>query len=367
MVADFDVVVIGAGVIGLAVARSLSMEGFQVLILESAPQFGTGTSSRNSEVIHAGIYYPPKSLKARFCVRGRELLYDFCVKHRVRYAVCGKLIVATDPAQMSGLQALKLNAEANGVHLNVLSGAEARAMEPELRAEAALHSPCTGIIDSHSFMAALLGEAEANGAQLVCRTRVTRLGRAKNAWAVTVGIDNEPAVRAHWIINAAGLDAHMVSSTTDELAAAPQIHFAKGSYFGLAGRCPFTRLIYPLPEPGGLGVHLTLDLGGRARFGPDVEWVHQPSFDVDPTSRDRFARSIANWWPNLAPERLVPDFAGVRPKLTGRSEGPSDFRIDGPFNHGMPGLINIYGIESPGLTSSLALAEAVTAITKCKG
>lgn len=360
--AGVDTVVVGAGAVGLAAARALAAEGLEVLILEADDRFGSGVSSRNSEVVHAGIYYPAGSLKARLCLRGRELLYRFCEARGVPHRRCGKLIVAAEERQAPELAVLERAAAANGVRtLRMLGGAEARALEPDLSAAAALHSPDTGVVDSHAFMAALLGEAEAGGATLVRRTRVERVTRAPNGWGVHLAGEPGPAVEARLLVNAAGLDAHLLVARIEGLGGVPAVRYAKGSYFGHAGRVPFRRLIYPLPEPGGLGVHLTLDMAGRARFGPDVEWVDRPDYAVDPGKRGRFADAIRRWWPGLDPERLAVDYAGVRPKLSGPGEPPADFLVQGPRDHGLPGLVNLLGIESPGLTASLALAELVAA------
>jgi L-2-hydroxyglutarate oxidase LhgO len=352
---EVDAIVVGAGVIGLAVARALARGGRDVLILEAAGSFGTETSARNSEVIHAGIYYPRGSLKARLCVTGRELLYRYCEHHGVPHRRCGKLIVATSEAQLPQLEAIHQAATANGVQLERLSAAQACAMEPELRCVGALHSPLTGIVDSHAYMVALLGEAEAAGARLVCDSRVTAARVDAEAVIVTAASSNEE-IRTGLLVNAAGLGAIALAARIEGLpmAQVPQLTLAKGSYFGLAGRSPFDRLVYPIPIPGGLGVHLTLDMAGRARFGPDVEWVDAVDYDVDPRRAAGFYPVIREYWPALPDGALLPAYAGVRPKIS-----TADFRIEraGP-------VINLFGIESPGLTASLAIADEVLRIAE---
>lgn len=366
MAGDFgaECVVVGAGVVGLAVARALARAGREVVILEAGPAIGTGISSRNSEVIHAGLYYPTGSAKARLCVAGRRMLYDYCAGHGVPHRRCGKLVVAVDEAQRPALEALHARARANGVEdLRLLDGAEARALEPELTCVAALHSPVTGIVDSHQLMLSLLGEAEAAGAMLALNSPV-RGGRATGEGILLDVGGEEPArLSCRMLVNAAGLGAVALAAGLEGFPAArrPAFRMAKGNYFSLAGRCPFHRLIYPLPEPGGLGVHLTLDLGGQGRFGPDVEWIEREDYDVDPARADRFADSIRRWWPGLPADALQPAYAGIRPKLHGPGEEAADFVIQGPAEHGVPGLVNLFGIESPGLTACLAIADAVAA------
>jgi L-2-hydroxyglutarate oxidase LhgO len=365
---NVDAVVIGAGVVGLAVARALALSGREVLILEAAEHFGTETSSRNSEVIHAGIYYPRGSLKALMCVSGRGLLYDFCDEYGVAYRRCGKLIVATSESQLRQLEHIQKAAQANGVKLEFFSRAQALALEPQLACEGALHSPMTGIIDSHSYMLALLGQAESRGAMLVTESRVTSLrldnGGDGTEGGILVGINNEePLLRARTVINSAGLYAPHVARLIEALRPEhiPTPYFAKGNYFTLSGRSPFERLVYPIPEAGGLGVHLTLDLAGRARFGPDVQWVEECEYKVEPKRAERFYAAIRTYWPDLVDGALQPAYAGIRPKINAPQEASADFRVDGPETHGVPGLVNLFGIESPGLTASLALAEHVTA------
>jgi L-2-hydroxyglutarate oxidase LhgO len=361
---EVDAIVVGAGIIGLAVARALARCGHETLILDAAGAFGTEISSRNSEVVHAGIYYPRGSLKARLCVDGRDLLYRYCESHGVPHRRCGKLIVATSESQLPALDSIRAAASENGVQLEQLSAAEARAMEPALRCVGALHSPLTGIIDSHAYLLALLGEAERAGATLVCDSRVTG-ARINSQGVVAVGLANADSdVRARLLINCAGLAAPELAASIDGFPAAhvPRAFFAKGSYFTLAGRSPFARLIYPVPEAGGLGVHVTLDLAGRARFGPDVEWVDRPEYAVDSKRAEGFYSAVRQYWPQLPDGALEPAYAGVRPKLSGPGEPNADFRIDGFETHGIESVINLFGIESPGLTASLAIAERVAAM-----
>jgi len=362
---DVDAVVIGAGVVGLAIARALTSRGRDVLILEAADSFGTETSSRNSEVIHAGIYYPLGSLKARMCVSGRALLYDFCEEYGIPYRRCGKLIVATSESQLGQLEKIQRVAHANGVRLEFFSRSEALELEPQLACEGALHSPMTGIIDSHAYMLALLGQAESRGATLVTASAVTRMELDKGC--VLIGINNEePMLRANTVINSAGLHAPGVARLIGGFPAQhiPTPYFAKGSYFTLAGRSPFERLVYPVPEPGGLGVHLTLDLAGRARFGPDVQWVEHCEYQVEPQRAERFYSAIRAYWPDLRDGALQPAYAGIRPKISGPKDAAADFRVDGPETHGVPGIVNLFGIESPGLTASLALASHVAELAQ---
>jgi L-2-hydroxyglutarate oxidase LhgO len=359
-----DTIIAGAGVVGLAVARALSMAGRDVFVLEAEPSFGMGTSSRNSEVVHAGIYYAPESLKATLCVDGRDRLYRYCDEHGVSYRRVSKLIVATEGGQQEKLESLAANAIKCGVNdLSFLEGNKARALEPELRCEAALLSPSTGIIDSHGFMLALLGEAQAHGAQFVFNTKIEG-GEVTSQGIKLEASDSDGerfAILADVFINAAGLAAPELARCISGLPAEtiPKAYFARGRYFTLNGRTPFSRLIYPVPVPGGLGVHLTLDLSGAARFGPDVEWIDTIDYRVDPSAAKAFYSEIRRYWPRLPDDALAPAYAGVRPKICGPGERAADFRIDGPVRHGVPGLVNLFGIESPGLTASLSLAEAV--------
>lgn len=367
MTEHVDAVVIGAGVVGLACARALARAGREVLILERERDFGTGISSRNSEVIHAGLYYPPGSRKARLCVAGREALYRFCADHRVDCARLGKLVVAVTADQEPALAALRARALANGVTaLAWLDRGAVAALEPHLDVHAALHSPDTGIVDSRALMRALLGDAEAAGAVLALGSRVVDGAARPDGIAIRVagGDGAVTELRARTLVNAAGLDAAALAGAIAGVpaSAVPRLWYARGQYFGHAGPVPFRRLIYPLPEPGGLGIHLTLDLAGQGRFGPDVTWVAAPEFSVDPGMAPRFAEAIRRWWPDLDPDRLVPGYAGVRPKLAGPGMGDSDFRIDGPAVHGVAGLVNLFGIESPGLTACLAIGDWVAGL-----
>jgi L-2-hydroxyglutarate oxidase LhgO len=356
-----DGVVIGAGAVGLAVARQLALSGLEILILEKNDHIGMETSARNSEVIHAGIYYPQGSLKARLCVQGKRLLYDFCAAHGVPHKAIGKLIVAHTG---QGLAAIAKTAADNGVDdLVPLSAKDIAALEPAVKAEEGLFSPSTGIIDSHQYMLALLGDTT-----LVRGSEVTAITRRGDGWSLSVRSGGETiALKARIVINAAGLWAQTVASRIEGLADIPPLFLAKGSYAGLSVKSPFRHLVYPVPEPGGLGVHVTLDMGGRARFGPNVEWLagNDPAaidYTVSPDIAAHFAPVIASYWPEVKAQMLAPDYAGVRPKLSGPGQPNADFRIDGPAAHGLPGLVNLFGIESPGLTASLAIAEHVAGL-----
>jgi L-2-hydroxyglutarate oxidase LhgO len=354
-----DCVVIGAGVVGLAVARSLAQAGREVVVLEAANEIGTGISSRNSEVIHAGIYYPQDSLKASFCVAGRNALYAYAEKNGISHRRCGKLIVATSTDQIKKLEQIKHQAAANGVSdLKFISAEEAMELEPELNCVAALLSPSTGIIDSHAFMLSLQGDAERAGAVFAFQSAL-ECGEVTPD-GIKLAVHGETWV-ANTVVNCAGLAAPRVAASLQGLDAryVPQSFYAKGNYFSYAGRSHFSRLIYPVPEVGGLGVHLTLDLMGRMRFGPDVEWITEPDYKVDPARADGFYAEIRKYWPSLPDASLQPDYCGIRPKLTGPADAAADFRIDGPAVHGVSGLVNLFGIESPGLTSSLAIADYV--------
>lgn len=363
-----ETAIIGAGVIGLAIARELSRRGHDILILEKNPNFGAETSARNSEVIHAGIYYEPGSLKARLCVEGRALLYAFLQSHGVAHQRCGKLIVATADDQHARLRELSARAEQNGVNdLVWLSRAEVRALETHLQATAALLSPSTGIVDGHGLMLALLGEAESHGALLATRTTLARVQIEGDGFVLDTrnSETGEPLqIRALKLVNAAGLWAPQVAANISGLpaAAVPQASYAKGNYFTSNQRAPFSRLIYPVPEPGGLGIHLTLDLQGAARFGPDVEWCETVDYTVDAARAARFYGEIRRYWPALPDGALQPAYCGIRPKLGPPHAPAQDFRIDGPEHHGVPGLINLFGIESPGLTASLAIARQAAAL-----
>ncbi|HEY5635393.1 MAG TPA: NAD(P)/FAD-dependent oxidoreductase [Burkholderiales bacterium] len=357
-----DTVVIGAGVVGLAIARELAMAGREVVILEAEDAIGIHTSSRNSEVIHAGIYYPKDSLKARACVEGKQLLYAYCDSHGVPYRRCGKLIVAADDAQHGELEAIRAKAHANGVpDVDWMTREAAIALEPQLACVAALMSPSTGIIDSHALMLAYLGDAEAHGAMLALKSPLVRAALRPDGFELETGGPDAMQLHARTLVNSAGLTAPGVARRIEGFPAerVPREFYAKGNYYSLAGRSPFSRLVYPVPEPGGLGVHLTLDLGGQARFGPDVEWVERIEYSVDPGRAARFYAAIRRYWPALADGALAPGYAGIRPKTAGPGEPAPDFHIQGPGEHGIPELVNLFGIESPGLTASLALARDV--------
>ncbi|MGY4829625.1 NAD(P)/FAD-dependent oxidoreductase [Sphaerotilaceae bacterium SBD11-9] len=364
-----DAVVVGAGAVGLATGRALARRGLETLVLERETAIGTGISSRNSEVIHAGLYYPAGSLKARLCVQGRELLYAFCETHGVPHQRCGKLVVATDDSQLAGLDALVKKAAANGVHdLQRLSAAQALALEPQLACTGAILSPSTGIIDSHGLMLALQGDLQRAGGDVALSAPVQGIVTGPNGHVLQVGGDEPMELSARIVVNAAGLWAPRLAAATRGLDAArqPRAHFSKGNYYALAGRAPFSRLVYPLPQDAWLGVHLTLDLGGQARFGPDVEWlsddVAEPlDYVVDPSRAAGFYADVRRYWPGLPDGALQPAYSGIRPKIHAREEPAPDFRIDGPREHGVAGLVNLFGIESPGLTSSLALADEVLA------
>ena len=359
-----DCVVVGAGVIGLAVARALAQSGREVLLLEAESAIGTQTSARNSEVIHAGIYYAPGSLKARLCVRGKALLYAYCAERGVPHQACGKLIVATSLAQAAALQDIQARAQANGVHdLVPLNRTQAQALEPALECVAALHSPSTGIIDSHALMLSLLADLEAAGGVLALNSPLAQAECSPSAIDL-IAVDGTH-LRARSVVNAAGLHAPALAARFARLPRlqVPTPYYAKGSYFSLAGRSPFSHLIYPVPEAAGLGVHLTLDLGGQARFGPDVQWVDGPDeLQVDPQRGEAFYAEVRKYWPALADGALLPAYAGIRPKIIGPGEPAADFRIQGPQDHGVLGLVNLFGIESPGLTSCLAIGEQVVSL-----
>ena len=357
-----ECIVVGAGVVGLAIARQLAQSGREVIVLEAADAIGTVTSSRNSEVIHAGIYYPAGSLMAGFCVAGRRALYAYCAARGIAHRNSGKLIVATRPDEIAKLQSIKAHAEANGVDdLRILSAAEASALEPQLRCEAALLSPSTGIIDSHSYMLSLRGEAEAAGAAFAVMAPLERGRATAGGFEVEVGGEAPMLLACDLLINSAGLSATAIARGLDgmPLDLIPPAYLAKGCYFSCSTKAPFSRLIYPVPEPGGLGVHLTLDLAGQARFGPDVEWVDHIDYAVDPARSEKFYPAIRRYWPELPDGALMPSYSGMRPKIVPPAVAVQDFMIQGPQSHGVKGLINLFGIESPGLTSSLAIANHV--------
>ncbi len=360
-----DCVVVGAGVVGLAVGRALALSGREVIILEAADGIGTETSSRNSEVIHAGIYYPAGSFMARFCVAGRRALYAYCAEKGVPHANCGKLIVATNAEEDAMLAGIKRRAEVNGVEgMRVLSAAEAIALEPNLSCTSALLSPATGIIDSHAFMLALQGDAEDAGAVPVFFSPVTGGRVVPGGTEIDVGGIDPITLRCRLLVNATGLHAPRFASCIVGMPPEriPGAYYAKGNYFTLSGRSPFSRLIYPVPVPGGLGVHLTIDLGGQARFGPDVQWIDTIDYTVDAARADGFYAAVRKYWPALQDGALQPGYCGIRPKIVPRGAPAQDFVVQGPQTHGVSGLINLFGIESPGLTAALALADHVVEV-----
>jgi L-2-hydroxyglutarate oxidase LhgO len=356
-------IVVGAGIIGLAVARALALSGRDVIVLEKNSRSGEETSARNSEVIHAGLYYPTSSLKAQLCVAGNSQLYAYCAAKGIAHRRCGKLVVASDPRQLPALAALHAQGTRNGVRdLRHIDTGDLTIMEPQLRAVAGILSPSTGILDSHALLLALQGDLEAAGGHVAVASQFTRAVFRTGMFDVTVRSGSVTTqVRTRELINAAGLHASVVAERIVDLAAChiPQTRFAKGNYFALQGPTPFRQLIYPLPEPGGLGIHATLDLAGRTRFGPDVEWVQTIDYTVDPHRSGAFYEAIRSYWPVLPDAALAPAYAGIRPKLAGPGASAADFRIDGPSTHGIHGLVNLFGIESPGLTASLAIAEHV--------
>jgi L-2-hydroxyglutarate oxidase LhgO len=363
---DVDCIVIGAGVVGLAVARALARGGREVVILERERHSGMHTSSRNSEVIHAGLHYTPGSLKAKLCVSGRDLLYRYCTERGIGHRRCGKLTVATSEEQMATLEKIAINARASGVFdLRWFDAEQAARVEPQLQCLRALWSPSTGIIDSHAYMQALLADAEASGAIIAYGTPVASLRPTAAGIEIVIEKESSPDVRARLVINAAGLYAHLVAASIEGFPAQhiPAISYAKGSYFALTGASPFTRLVYPAPRAGGhLGIHLTIDLAGAARFGPDTEWVDAIDYAVDPRRAAFFAEVIREYWPRLDASRLYPAYAGIRPKISAAGEATRDFYISGPDDHGLAGIVNLFGIESPGLTASLALGETIAAM-----
>lgn len=359
-----DAVVVGAGVVGLAVARALAMAGREVVVLEAEDAIGTHTSSRNSEVIHAGIYYSRNSLKASSCVAGKQLLYEYCVTHGVPHRRSGKLIVASSENQLDELKAIQAKAHANGVTDVVwMTRAQVVALEPEIQCVAGLYSPSTGIIDSHALMLAYQGDAEAHGAMLALKSPLQAAAVVQDGFVISV-LHSEK-IKTRVLVNSAGLRAPSVARAVEGYRAelAPRELYAKGNYYTLTGKNPFKRLVYPVPEPGGLGVHVTLDMAGQARFGPDVEWVERigqkEDYAVDPRRAERFYAAIRRYWPGLPDGALAPGYSGIRPKTAGPGEPAPDFEIQGPKKHGVPGLVHLFGIESPGLTASLALARAV--------
>jgi L-2-hydroxyglutarate oxidase LhgO len=356
------VVVVGAGVVGLAAARAAALAGHEIIVAEAASTIGTGISSRNSEVIHAGLYYPTGSLRADHCTRSRRMLYEYCRSHGVPHRKCGKLVVATSDSEIARLEVVYKQARTNGVEgIDIIDGVAAGRLEPELACIAAMHSPETGIIDSHQLMLALRGDLEDHGGLIAFNTPVEGVRPGQGGWEVRFGGSDPQPIRVDAVINCAGLGAQPLARVTEGYSCArvPRLVLAKGNYFGFAGRPAFSRLIYPVPVPGGLGVHVTLDLAGRMRFGPDVEWIERESYDVDPGRADAFYSRIRDYWPRLPDGSLTPDYAGIRPKLTGPGEPAADFMIDGPREHGLERLVHLFGIESPGLTSALSIADEI--------
>jgi L-2-hydroxyglutarate oxidase LhgO len=359
-----DAVVVGAGVVGIAVARALALAGREVVVLDAAEGIGTETSSRNSEVIHAGIYYPTGSLKAKLCVTGKQALYAYCAERGIPHRRCGKLVVATATDQIPKLDQLRAQATANGVtDLVRMAGAEARALEPELVCVAAFLSPSTGVVDSHAYMLAMQGDAENAGATFVFHSPVTGGAVRGDGIALHVGGADPMTLLARTVVNSAGLHAQRLAAAIDGFprGQVPPTYFAKGNYYQLATRAPFSRLVYPMPNTAGLGVHITLDLAGQGRFGPDVEWTDRIEYSVDPRRADGFYAAIREYWPGLPDGSLVPAYSGIRPKIVPPGAPPADFLIAGPREHGVAGIVHLFGIESPGLTASMAIADEVLA------
>ena len=363
MVFDFDSVVIGAGVVGLSIARSLAETGKTVLIVEAESDFGKGISSRNSEVIHAGIYYPTNSLKRSLCVSGKDLLVDYCVSHNVDHKILGKLIVANTKEEIFILGKIFENGIRNGVtDLKMVLPDEISQLEPNLRANKAIISPSTGIVDSHGLMLALLGDFENAGGLLSCNSPISRIKVLKIGFALTVGLKENFEITCRELINSAGLSAQKISMMIKniEVGPVPESKYCKGTYFSYSKKSDFSRLIYPVPNNSGLGVHLTLDLAGRSKFGPDTEWVDTPNYDVNPKRKNEFIKAIKTYFPDLSGEALMPDYAGVRPKIVSENEPASDFMIQFSDQHLIPGYVALYGIESPGLTSALAIGNLIS-------
>jgi L-2-hydroxyglutarate oxidase LhgO len=377
-----DTVVIGAGVVGLAVARAIALTGREVMVIEREAAIGQGVSSRNSEVVHGGLYYPTGSLKAKLCVRGKEMMYAYCAERGLPIQNCGKLIVATDDSQLTKLAQIEAQAASNGVPVERLTREQARNLEPQLECIAALHSPTTGIVSSHDLMTSLQGDLENAGGMVALATEVESISfldqnssvagvlHARSAIEKGASFDHQAdrvEIGFKQLINAAGLYAPQLAQRMKALAAEhiPQPHYAKGHYYSLSGKAPFKRLIYPVPEAGGLGVHLTIDLGGQAKFGPDVQWLEgitdpaQIDYSVDPSRADAFYAEVRKYWPLLQDGQLSPSYSGVRPKIVGADQAAADFMIQGEVVHGIAGLVNLFGIESPGLTSSMAIGEYV--------
>lgn len=366
---DFDFAIIGAGVIGLAIARELSLIGASVIVIEKESRIGVETSSRNSEVIHAGLYYPQNSLKARYCVQGNKLIYEYCKANNLPFKKCGKLIVASNKNELVSLHSLAKNAHRNGcTDIKLLSKYDAQDLEPELDCLAAILSSSTGIIDSHQYMLQLQSDAEQNGVSFVFLSPFMGAKVQSGLFILEVGGREPTTVSTQWVVNCAGLHASSVASKIEglKISSIPKTNFAKGNYFNLVVRSPFSHLIYPAPQKHGLGIHLTLDLENRTKFGPDVEWVNEIDYSVDPERAKAFYDSVRRYWPSMPNDSLIPAYAGIRPKICRQDEPPSDFRIDGFAEHGLSGLINLFGFESPGLTSSLAIALDVVKKTRMK-
>lgn len=364
MTQRFDCVVVGAGAVGLAVARSIALAGHEVVVAEAASAIGTGASSRNSEVIHAGIYYPTRSLKARLCVAGKHALHDYCRRKSVPHRRIGKLIVAVSDDEVDTLESYRVQAAANGVpDLRWVEREELAELEPELRAVRGLFSPSTGILDSHAYLLALRGDFEDAGGMIAFGSPVDGARQTSDGFEVLVG---DARVRCRRLINAAGIDAPAVARNIDGLDASlvPKGWLAKGHYYHLAGKSPFTHLVYPQAGDGGLGVHVTLDMAGGVRFGPDVRWIDEPDYDFDDSRREEFFAAIRRYYPGLDETKLQPAYTGIRPKIVGPGEPAADFLIQGPQAHGLPGLVNLFGIESPGLTASLAIGDEVLALLR---
>jgi L-2-hydroxyglutarate oxidase LhgO len=371
--APFDGVtlVIGAGVIGLACAATIARRGGQVIIAESADTIGSGISSRSSEIVHGGMYYAPDTLKARHCMRGRRMLYEYADEHNIRYKKIGKLIVANTERERRQIETIYTQGMENHVEgIELIGGATAKLIEPNLKCIAAVLSPESGIIDSHQLMLSLRGELEDYGGMIAFRTKIKQLvGHSHNWTAVYDDPGGTGRFEVQRVINAAGFGAHKIASYTEGYprARVPTLHYVKGHYFSCRGPAPFSKLIYPAPVDGGLGVHLTFDLNGRMKFGPDVTWINQENYDFDQTRIDYFYARIRTYWPNLPDGALTPDYTGIRPKLTGQNEPPCDFIIDGPDEHELKGLVHLFGIESPGLTACLSIARRVAKVLEITG